>query len=84
MNDLLKLSNYDSRKYREFFLLDKYIYIKMKVKEDIKSVNPIVTEHWKYKFEKAITILLKSGHNPNELIEQIKKFSSNIENEKNN
>jgi hypothetical protein len=56
----------------------------MKVKEDIKSVNPIVTEHWKYKFEKAITILLKSGHNPNELIEQIKKFSSNIENEKNN
>lgn len=56
----------------------------MKVIEDDPKINPIVTEHWKYKFEKAISILLKSGIEPNELIEQIKICAANIENEKNN
>lgn len=53
------------------------------IKKDTK-INPIVTEHWKYKFEKAINILLKSGRHPNELIEQIKIHAENLKNEKNN
>jgi len=61
-----------------------YLYIKMKVIKKDNKINPIVTEHWKYKFEKAIAILIKSGKHPDELIEQIKTHVANIENEKNN
>lgn len=45
-------------------------------KEGEKKISPITLRHWRQKFDKAITILLKSGIKPEELI-QI------IENEKN-
>lgn len=54
----------------------------MKVTKENSKVNPIVTEHWKYKFEKAISILLKSGHHPDELMEQIKTHAEKLQNEK--
>ena len=48
----------------------------MKLKDDIK-ISPIVLEHWKYKFERAIFILLKSGIKSEELIERIKNIENN-------
>jgi truncated hemoglobin YjbI len=61
-----------------------YLYIKMKVSKEDTKINPIVTEHWKFKFEKAISILLKSGHHPDELIQQIRMYAEKLQNEKNN
>jgi hypothetical protein len=45
-----------------------------------KKTSPIIVDHWKNKFEKAIRILLQNGINSNELIEKIKL----AENEKDN
>jgi len=43
------------------------------------KITPMVVEHWKNKFNKAVDILLQSGIKSDELIEKIKI----IENEKN-
>ena len=44
-----------------------------------KKISPVIIEHWKKKFDKAICILLSSGIKSEELINKIR-----IENEKNN
>lgn len=82
MNDLLKLSNYNSRFYSGvFFYLLLYIYNNMKQND---KTNPIVIEHWKNKFEKGVRVLLKSGHRVDELIESITKIQEEEKSKQNN
>jgi len=50
----------------------------MDIQEE-KNVSPVIIEHWRKKFDRAIHILLKSGIKSEDLIEKIK-----IENEENN
>lgn len=45
------------------------------VREKKSIIAPMVTEHWKNKFEKSIPILLKSGYTIEELIEKIKEIA---------
>jgi hypothetical protein len=44
------------------------------VKEDIR-ITPMVIEHWRNKFDKAIRILLKSGCQTDDLIEKLKEVA---------
>lgn len=46
----------------------------MDIKKDKLPVSPVITEHWKIKFEKSIRILLKSGYKIDDLIEKIKSI----------
>lgn len=55
----------------------------MYVKETDSKVPPIVTGHWKYKFEKSIPILLKSGYTIDELIDTIKNINDKENNNTN-
>lgn len=48
----------------------------MNVYENKAIVTPIVTEHWKNKFDKAVRVLLKSGYKSEELIEKIKDITN--------
>lgn len=78
MNESLR-SNKKLPIYSGVFFCPLYIYI-IKMAQEDKKIIPVVINHWKNKFERAIHILLDSGINPDELIEKIKI----IENEKNN
>lgn len=42
-----------------------------------KNVSPVIVEHWKKKFDKAIHILLKSGIKSEDLILKIKMEDEN-------
>lgn len=46
------------------------------MRENKGIVTPIVTEHWKNKFDKAVRVLLKSGYNPDQLIEKLKDIAA--------
>lgn len=60
-----------------FIQINIYLYnIKMNVYENKAIVTPIVTEHWKNKFDKAVRVLLKSGYKSEELIEKIKDITN--------
>jgi len=37
-----------------------------------KEISPMIVNHWKHKFDKAIRVLLKSGISAEKLIEEIK------------
>ncbi len=43
------------------------------------KITPVVTEHWKNKFEKGVKILLKSGYQPHELIAKINEIVAESE-----
>jgi hypothetical protein len=50
------------------------------IQNDEKKMSPIVIDHWKRKFDKAIRVLLNGGVMASQLIEEIKI----VDNEKNN
>ncbi len=50
----------------------------MNQKEE-KKISPIVIEHWKNKFERAVLILKKSGYQIDDLIIKIKEIISEDE-----
>jgi len=47
----------------------------MSFKETMK-ITPVVIDHWKYKFERSIKILLKSGYQVDDLIKELKEIAS--------
>jgi len=55
----------------------------MEIVRENARITPMITEHWKNKFEKAIRILLKSGHRLEDLIQKINEIAL-IEHEKDN
>lgn len=55
----------------------------MSFKENMK-ITPVVVDHWMYKFERSIKILLKSGFQIDELINKLKDIATSYEKDKNN
>jgi hypothetical protein len=50
---------------------------------ECKKTSPIVLEHWKFKFDKSIRILLENGVSAEELIRKIKAVKECNDGEKN-
>lgn len=48
------------------------------------KITPVVVDHWMYKFERSIKILLKSGFQIDELINKLKDIATSYEKDKNN
>ena len=51
--------------------------------EESKKISPITLEHWKFKFNKSIRILLKNGICTEELIKEIMTINECKDDKKN-